>query len=540
MPTFSKWLDETLAGKSPSVIVFWSVGGAVAVHVLWKALIPGRLLKRINGVKWRIVRFILRPLIAKKVKEAASQIEFRKAANQVTFEALPKKGVDSVKVIKLATTSHSALDQDYKKGGFSGTVYHGGEEHTKLVNRVMEIFQWTNPLHIDIFGAVRKMEAEVAQMVVTMYKGPEYRSDACGAVTSGGTESIGMAMKTYRDWARAERNIENGSVVVPITAHPAFDKAASYYGFDLIKVPVEEDGRVDPEKLEKYIRADTIAIVGSAPCFPYGTIDPIPELAAIAKQRNIGMHVDACLGGFINPFLKDAGFNDVTPADFSVPGVTSISCDTHKYGFAPKGTSVIMYESTKLRSYQFFAIADWPGGMYCSPAMAGSKPGNVIAGTWAAMINLGHEGYVKSCRAVVSTARRLIAGVRSNPHLRVLGDPKMCVFGFTSDVVDIFVLGDRLKERGWFLNSLQFPSGLQFSVTLLQSTDVIINRFLKDVDEITKKLAAENAHVRSSGGKVRVGEQGSTMYGSQQRVGDRTILNDVMKVFLDGYYSTKL
>lgn len=533
--SFSALIDRKLAGDAPSTVVLKTIAAVCGVQLLLELLGPGFLWSRINAAKWRLVRMIFGRIVKQKVAEAASQIKFPRLVDDVVTTKIPEKATSAKDVIQQALVLHSGLDVDYKKGTLSGAVYHGGDQHTDMVNRVMEMYQWSNPLHVDVFGAPRKMEAEIVAMVLNMYNGAS-RPGSCGALTSGGTESIGMAMKSYRDWARA-RGFQTFSIVAPITAHPAFDKGCAYYGLELIKVPVGRSGAVDPEELEKYIRHDTIAIVGSAPTFPHGTVDPIGALSEIAVRRQIGLHVDCCLGSFIMPFLERAGFPGHV-VDFRLPGVTSISCDTHKYGFSPKGTSVVMYGFPKLREFQFFAYSMWPGGIYCSPGASGSKAGNVIAGTWAAMISVGEEGYVQACRDIVTARKKITDAINALPFLHVLGTPTASVFGFGSDIIDIYVLSDRIKGRGWCLNSLQFPAGLQFSITLLQAQSGVAERFIQDICEIGGELYAEVLKNHAEGKSIPVGADGGTLYGSQQRVSDRTILDDVMRAYLNGYYAT--
>ncbi|EPY41658.1 sphinganine-1-phosphate aldolase [Angomonas deanei] len=514
-----------------------TVGCMVAIKVASDALSEGRLCTRAYKWTWRGIRSLADPFIKKQISKIAAGLKMPEVPGEFKCLELPKEGFSHEKVFELVKTMHSNLDKDYADGGFSGAVYHGGQEHTKFMNEVMAMFQWSNPLHSDIFGATRKMEAEIVSMVIHMYNGHLLPS-ACGVVTSGGTESILMAMKTYRDWARDTKGITNPSVIAPITAHTAFDKAAEYFGIELIKIPVCPDtGRVDPQEMEKYIRYNTIAIVGSGPNFPHGVVDPIEELSEIAYRHNIGMHVDCCLGGFIMPFLEKTG-RKAPIVDFRNRGVTSISCDTHKYGYAPKGTSTVLFRSKELRSYQFVCVAEWPGGLYCSPAVSGSKPGNVIAATWASMVHFGLDGYVKNCDLIVSTREKITDGIKKIPYLHIIGEPTASVFAFGSNQIDIFQMAAELSKRGWQLNTLQFPSGLQFSVTMLQTNPGVADRFLKDVSEVGTVLINEQIRLRSEGKAVKVNEQSGTMYGTSQRVPDRTIIKDVLKEFMNAYYTT--
>ncbi|KAJ3101100.1 hypothetical protein HDU96_010129, partial [Phlyctochytrium bullatum] len=324
------------------------------------------------------------------------------------------------------------------------------------------------------------MEAEVVSMCLNMFNAPE---GACGTVTSGGTESLLMAIKTYRDMARRLRNVTEPEMVVPVTIHAAFDKGADYFGVKIIHIPVDSaTGMVDVEKVRRAINGNTIMLAGSAPNFPHGIIDNIPALAALAKQHGIGMHVDCCLGGFIVPFMEKAGFPLPYAVDFRVDGVTSISCDTHKYGFAPKGSSVIMYRSKEIRNYQYFVATEWPGGVYASPSVAGSRPGALIAGCWTAMVHMGENGYVESTRKIVAASRKLTEGIKAIPGLRVIGDPLLSVVAFDAESpLNVYAVGDLLSRKGWHLNMLQYPPAVHIACTLL--TVPVVDNLLRDLQE---------------------------------------------------------
>src|SRR5438093_3867058 len=258
------------------------------------------------------------------------------------------------------------------------------------------------------------------------------------------------AVKPYRGRAASFSRLPGSArpqVVAPTSAHVAFDKAAGYFGIELVRVPVEPDYRADVEATRRAITRNTIALVGSAPGFPHGVMDPIEELAAMAAERGIGFHTDACLGGFVLPWARRLG-HDVPEFDFRVPGVTSMSADTHKFGYAAKGTSVVLYRGTELRSHQYFVATDWPGGLYFSPTLAGSRPGALSATCWAAMVATGEEGYLDATRRILETAATIRRGIGAIPELRVLGDP-LWVIAFASDSLDIYRVLERMTERGW-------------------------------------------------------------------------------------------
>jgi glutamate/tyrosine decarboxylase-like PLP-dependent enzyme len=269
---------------------------------------------------------------------------------------------------------------------------------------------------------------------------------------------------------------------MPHTAHPAFDKSGSYFGIKMVHVPVAEpDFRVNPAAVEEKINENTVAIVGSAGNYPYGLIDPLEGLSDIAVKHDIGFHVDGCLGGFIFPWIEKLGY-DIPPFDFRLPGVTSMSADTHKYGFALKGTSVVLYRSNNLRRYQYFNIPDWPGGMYASPTAAGSRSGGLTAATWAAMVYLGEEGYLKAVRDIMTVADEIKDGIAAIPELLLIGEPTF-VISFHSEAVDVFHINDYMKSRGWRFNVLQLPPALHFCVTMPQTfVPGVAQRFLSDLE----------------------------------------------------------
>ena len=370
----------------------------------------------------------------------------------------------------------------------SGTFYHAGDEHRAYLNRVFSLFSHVNTLQFDVCPSMFKMESEIISMTAKMLNAdavPQHNpTDAvCGTMTSGGTESILMAMKVYREWARAEKGIEAPEVIMPHTAHPAFDKAGEYFGIKIIHVPVDPpDFRVDPAAVEAHINANTAAIVGSAGNYPYGLIDPLDKLSEIALNHKIGFHVDGCLGGFILPWIEKLGY-DVPVFDFRLPGVTSMSADTHKYGFALKGTSVVLYRNNNLRRYQYFNVPDWPGGLYASPTAAGSRSGGLTAATWASMVYLGQEGYLAAARAIMDVADAIKKGVQEIPELLLIGKPTF-VISFRSEEVDVFHVNDFMKTRGWRFNVLQLPPGMHFCVTMPQTlVPDIATRLAQDLKE---------------------------------------------------------
>lgn len=408
-------------------------------------------------------------------------------------------------------------DVDWRHGRLWSFVYYAGDDVAQVLQDAYTEFFYTNGLSPMAFRSLRKFESEVIAISADLLGCPE----AVGNMTSGGTESILMAVKAARDWARAERGIREPEMVMPVTAHPAFDKAAQYLGVKAVHTPVRDDLRADVEAVRAAANENTVLIVGSAPCYPFGVIDPIPDLAAIARERGICCHVDACLGGFLLPFLRKLG-HPVPPYDFSVPGVTSISADLHKYGFSVRGTSTIMYRDSALRRYQFFSYADWPGGLYGSPTMTGSRPGAAIAASWALLHYLGEEGYLRLARVTLETARALMDGINAIPGLAVRGEPDMTLFAFGSDELDVYALADAMDARGWTLERLQLPPNLHLVVTPAHAQAV--EPFLSDLAEAAREVADRGP---APGGTA-------AMYGMLGSLPDRARVQSVILDFIDG------
>jgi len=442
-----------------------------------------------------------------------------------SYPRLPEVGRDRDEILREMEGLAALEEARWREGLVSGAVYHGDPDHIDFLNRVYALNSQSNPLHFELWPSAIKYEAEVVAMTAGMLgAGHVPGSTVCGTVTSGGTESILLAMKAYRDRAREKRRIRRPEMVVPSTAHAAFDKAAEYFGIRMVRVPVGPDFRADVEATRRAVTGNTIVLVGSAPTFPHGVIDPIGELSLLAAERGIGFHTDACLGGFVLPWARRLGY-EVPGFDFRLPGVTSMSADTHKFGYAAKGTSVVLYRDPKLRSYQYFTATDWPGGLYCSPTLAGSRPGALAAVCWAAMVSMGEQGYLEATRRILETAAVIRNGIRGMPELRVLGDP-LWIIAFASDSLDVFKVMDRMAERGWSLNGLQRPPAVHLCVTLRHTQPGVADRFLDDLDEAVRYV---RTHPRARGTMAPV-------YGMAARVPLRGFVSDLLKRYMDLAY----
>lgn len=446
------------------------------------------------------------------------------------FDRLPAQGRSKEEVLQELQQLEAREHERWKEGRVSGAVYHGADEHIDFVNRVYALHSQSNPLHADLWPSATKFEAEVVAMTASMLGATEANAGKppeehiCGSVSSGGTESIMLAIKTYRDWARATKRITRPEMVAPDSAHPAFDKAAHYFGIKMVRVPVGPDHRADVAAMRKAITRNTIVLIGSSPSFPHGVIDPIEELSELARKKGLGFHTDACLGGFVLPWAKKLGY-PVPPFDFRLPGVTSMSADTHKFGYAAKGTSVVLYRGSELRSHQYFTATEWPGGIYFSPTFSGSRPGGLIAAAWATLLTMGEQGYLEATRRILETADTIKRGIRAIPELRVLGEP-LFVIAFASDTVNIYQVMEQLSARGWNLNGLHKPSAVHLCVTLRHTQPGVAERFLED-------LRAAVEHVRAN-----PGEKGTMapVYGMAATVPFRGLLSDLLKKYMDLLY----
>ena len=401
------------------------------------------------------------------------------------LDALPEKGRPRDEILRELETVAKEEDNFWQGGQCSGTMYCGDTEHYAFLNEVFSYYSHVNALQRDICPSATRFEGEITAMALDLMHGEAARGSdpderPCGSVTSGGTESIITSVLMYRDQARKERGITEAEIILPETAHPAFEKGAHLFDLKVVHIPVDpESTLVDVDAVRSAINDNTVMIVGSAGNYPYGTIDPIEELSELALEHGVGLHVDGCLGGFILPWGERLGY-DIPVFDFRLPGVTSISADTHKYGYGLKGTSVLLCRNRSLRRYQYFATPEWPGGKYNSPGIAGSRSGGLIASAWASMVSLGQEGYLKYAKAIFETSFAMQDVVRSHPELKMMGKPTFC-FSFSSDEFDIYHVNDFMKQRGWRFNGQQYPNAIHMCVTRPQTQPGVVDRFARDL-----------------------------------------------------------
>jgi len=448
-----------------------------------------------------------------------------------TFSRLPETGRDKAEIISEMQALCAKEESKWKDGFVSGAVYHGDEDHIDFLNQVYMLNSQSNPLHTDVWPSTTKFEAEVVAMTAKMLNGqkvnddPDSDDEVCGVVSSGGTESILLAMKTYRDWARDMKGISKPEMIVPTTAHAAFDKASQYFKIKMKRIPVDAGFKADVAKTKEAITDNTIVIVGSTPSFPHGVIDPIEELSEIARDNDVGFHTDACLGGFILPWAGRLGYQ-VPPFDFSLPGVTSISVDTHKYGYAAKGSSVILYRSLELRRYQFYTTTDWPGGLYLSPTFAGSRAGALSATAWAAMVAIGEKGYLEIAKKILETGAKIKKGIGEIPELYVLGDPLWDI-AFGSDTVDIYKVMDYMGTQKWSLNGLQMPPAVHICLTHRHTQPGLAEKFLQDLKSAVDQVKANPDKETDGVGRL---------YGMSAQIPIKGVMDAFLKRYMDLLY----
>jgi glutamate/tyrosine decarboxylase-like PLP-dependent enzyme len=445
------------------------------------------------------------------------------------YSQIPEKGRQPADILQELHTMAEEEDKFWETGLISGTMYHGGKEHYAFLDQVFSLFSYVNLLQRDICPSGTKFESEIIAMVAKMLHGEAAKEhnpkdDVCGTVTSGGSESIYNGVYIHREWGREEKGIQEPEMVVPVTIHPAFHKAAHYLGIKMISVPVDGNFEADVEAMRAKITPKTIALAGSAGNYPYGVIDPLEKLSDLALEHKIGMHVDGCLGGFILPWIEKLGY-DIPPFDFRLPGVTSMSCDTHKYGYGLKGTSTLLVRNHKLLRYQFYSVGDWPGGLYCSPTVQGSRSGGLSAATWAAMVLLGEEGYLKAARLIMDTADQIRVGIAGIPEIKIAGKSTF-VIGMLSDVVDMYHINDYLISKGWRMNGCQNPPGFHFCVTLRNTLPGVAEAFIKDLGDAVAYAKNPPQPFPTSG----------ALYGLGGSVGGQAILKEGMLDFIEATY----
>ena len=415
-------------------------------------------------------------------------------------------------------------DVDWKGGKVWSLVYFADEVHDNLLKAAhSELFSsnYLNPL---AFKSLHQMEQEVVHMTAHMLHGDEH---TVGVMSTGGTESILLAMFCYRQRARKlHPHITQPEVITPVTIHPAFDKAAELFGLILRKASVDETRSVIPGEIEKLINSNTILIASSAPGYPNGTMDPIEAVAEIATRHHLPFHVDACIGGFMLPWVEKLGYA-VPKWDYRVAGVTSISSDVHKFGYGAKGASVITYRSMDYLRHQFFVTTDYPGGIYISPTLLGTRAGGPIAAAWAGMKHLGENGYLSIAKTLMEGAKKLREGLVAIPGIIIVGKPVMNLISYTTtnNRPDIFVIADQMEDKGWMIERQQFPDCIH--MTLLPTNVVVIDQYLIDLKEAIA-FAHQHPEMAAKGN--------AALYGLMARIPFRGMVEKSVRKIMEDMY----
>lgn len=412
---------------------------------------------------------------------------------------LPQQGWKQEQIVE-QLASYRTDDVRWQDGRTFGMVYDAGAEAHAVADAVASMFLHDNALNTRAFPSLGRIQSEVVGITAELLHGAP---EAAGFMTSGGTESIYCAVKAARERGREERGITAPELVLPTSAHAAFHKASHDLGIQVHQVPVRDDWRADVDAMAACVNDNTVLVVGSAPQYPQGVVDPIPELAAVAAEAGANFHTDACMGGFVLPFLEQLG-EPVPPWDFRVEGVTTISADVHKLGYAPKGASVILHRTKALRRYQTFVFDAWLGGFYASPAMQGTRPALPMATAWAMLHHLGLDGYLRLTQLTLDTRRRMVEGIRAIPGLAVLGEPEAHLVAMAADdtvdvgggPIDVFAVGDALQARGWFHDRQAPPDSLHSTVSAGNAP--VIEEYLADLAACVDEVAGTRIDDRST------------------------------------------
>ena len=441
--------------------------------------------------------------------------------------SLPEHGRDRAEILAELREMATAEDSFWQTGKASGSFYCGDMDHYAFMSEAFGLYGHMNALQRDVCPSATKFEGEIIAMGLDLFHGQAAAaagSDPVGMITSGGSGSILHAVMSYREQAAQVRGIRQPNFVKPETGHPAFDKACHLLGVELRVAPIDPaSATVDVAAVAGLIDENTIAILGSACNYGYGTIDDIAALGQLALERGVGLHVDGCLGGFILPFGEQLG-HPIPAFDFRIPGVTTISADTHKYGYGLKGTSLLLFRDRALRNSQYFFQTAWTGGKYCSPGIDGSRSSGLLAATWAGMVATGREGYLGYAKDIFATSYAMQDAVRSHPELRLIGEPSF-LFAFTSDDFDIYHVNDALRSRGWRMNGLQYPNAIHMAVTRPQTQPGVVEAWTADLaTAVQHALANRDASPRSSA--IYGGVSGGWNEGADEFI--RAVMTDMM------------
>lgn len=391
-------------------------------------------------------------------------------------------------VLEPTMESMTKADIDWRKGRSPMYVFYTTDSVYEVATKAFMKYFTENGLgNAKAFLGVGQMERDILDMGLSLFHAPD---TGVGTMTTGGTESLLLAVKTCRDWSRTHRpQARKPNIVAPMSVHPAFDKAAHLMDIEIRRTPLASDCRADPKAMAAAIDENTIMLVGSAPCFPHGVIDPIADLSALAVERHLWLHVDACVGGYLAPFARKLGY-PVPEFDFGLPGVWSMSADLHKFGHCPKPASTVFYRTPELHAFQKFDNAEWSGGRMITQTYVGTRPGGAIAAAWAVMNHLGEEGYLAISRRLLEMSKAYVQGVNAIPGLKVVGDPHLSIVSYQSVDADlpIATVAERLREKGWLIGMTRAPSAIVTMLSLLH--EPVREEYLRDLRQAVEAVRA--------------------------------------------------
>lgn len=461
------------------------------------------------------------PVIKDKVNGEIYKFN-KKMKDELEISQTPFKNIISSEICENGFTKDEIYNKlinlknisDKKKINYiSGAIYNNNNNEIDLINNILHIFYKSNPLHPEIYPQIPFLEKTVIKSVAKLFHGND---ETVGSITSGGTESILCACYSYKKYG-LKKGIKHPEIIAPISIHAAFDKAANYFGIKLHKIPINLDNTINFNIVKSYINNNTILLACSAPSYAHGLIDDIQQFSNIAIQYNIPLHVDACLGGFLLPFVDNLNIK----YDFELLGVSSISADTHKYGYTPKGSSILLYRNEDYFKNQIYVQSSWNGGIYATPTIPGSRSGNNIVFTWAFLNFYGISHYRKSTYKIMNGVEYFKNKLNNIEELEIIGDPILNVVGFKSDFINIYSLNDELKKYGWELNELQNPASLHYCITLNNCEFNTINKLFQNICDSIKKIKSENYT-----------DLGKSVYGSTQKIKNEAIIVELAKEYI--------
>lgn len=469
------------------------------------------LLYRKKYFTWYSLKSMLMrlPSVENKLKSNAISLEQSLTTPYKNISQIPIHGLSLREVLE---KTDCVTENQKNKKHISGIVYSDNEHHLNNMTAVFRKYASSNPLHPDIFPEVREMEIDIINMTRNMFNGDE---NVCGNVTSGGTESILLAMYTYREWGRKNYGITRPNIVAFHSVHPAFEKACHYFGISLRKVK-------STAWMKMRIDWNTVCVIGSAPTYAYGLTDPIEEITEHCFLRNVPVHLDCCMGGFLIPFLCDNNIN------FTMKGITSISADTHKYGNCIKGSSVLLFKNWHFKQHQHFIKTDWEGGMYATPTLLGSKSGAIIAATWASLLLTGQQKFCKIANTIRSHLYKIKEEFANHEDLEIIGDPQVNIIAFKSKNKDVDIYKVVQNMPNWDLSVLTNPSAFHFCITSVHTCD-IINDFILDLKNAVT-LVKDAPHNELTGTLA--------IYGSTTKIENSIFTRDVLNQYV-GLLSSK-